>query len=189
MSNGQLLSIMGLYNYYPAIFDNFKVPKQIDKQVLINNLILELAELELLYPSADLMRTAIGYWSDSRIHEWERVADVLYNDYDPFVNIKRDERRTIHQTDGSSTSSQGTGTNNTLGWNNGGMTPRDSSQTNITGNDQGELHRTETYHLEGDSAIRDAQDIVKLEIGIRSEYDLYSYIITEFKNRFCLLVY
>ena len=188
MANGQLLSIMGLYNYYPAIFDNLKVPKQMDKQVLINNLVMELAELELLYPSAELMRTAIGYWSDSRIHEWERVAEVLYKDYDPFVNIQRDERRTIHQTDGSTSSNSGTSSDNVNAWNDG-MTPRTSSQSNISGSDTGELHRTETYHLEGDSAIRDAQDIVKLEIGIRSEYDLYSYIITEFKNRFCLLVY
>ena len=58
-----------------------------------------------------------------------------------------------------------------------------------TTSDTGTVTTTEHFHVEGDSAITDAQDVAKKEFNLRDEYNLYNYIINDFKNRFCLLVY
>ena len=39
------------------------------------------------------------------------------------------------------------------------------------------------------SKDRDAQDVAREEIKLRAEYDVYKYIINDFKQRFCLMVY
>lgn len=168
-----LLSLLMLYHYDPDLFAQLHLPAEADKDVFINNLLAETAELEVIYPDPEIMREMIGYWSASRMHTWEKIAGVLYEDYDPFVNIKRDEVRTIKTT--------GTNESAVAAWNEKDYTNRDKN----TGDSFVEEH----FHVEGDSAITDAQDVARKEIDLRTKSDLYRIIINEFKNRFCLLVY
>ena len=58
------LSILGLYRYDPTLFDNFQIPTALDKTVLIDNLLLECAELEVLYPDLDFLKFIIGRWRE-----------------------------------------------------------------------------------------------------------------------------
>lgn len=167
------LSLLGIYKYDPTIFDQIQLPAEIDKETFLANLLTETAELEVIYPDAEILKQMIGYWSARRMHSWERIADVLYEDYDPFINIKRDEVRTIE--------SSGDNTNQVSAWNRNDFTNRDHSS--------GSSIVKETFHVEGDSAITDAQDVARKEIDVRTKYDLYNYIINDFKNRFCILVY
>lgn len=185
MSTSVNMSIYGLYKYDDTIFDNFHLPIELDKNDFIYNLVLECAEMTLLYPDADMMKEAIGRWSSMRLHTWERVAQVLYEDYDPFINIKRDERREITQT--RDLQDDGTSTDKVNAWNSGEGTERGS--TTMTGTQTGDIKTVEHFHVEGDSAITDAQDVARKEIELRSKNDLYNYIINDFKNKFCLLIY
>ena len=183
MARGQLLSLVALYNWDNTLFDNLVLPTQLDKNTFINNVLLESAELELLFTDYDTMKFAIGEWSKKRLHAWERMANVLYTDYDPHINIKRDEERTITQT----RDLQNDIKSNVNAWddNSSDGTLRDTSK----GTDTGTVTTHETFHVEGDSAITDAQDVLKKEIEVRNEYEIYNYIIKEFIERFCLLVY
>lgn len=175
------LSLLGLYNWDNTIFDGLKLPSELDKEELINNLLMELAELTVLYTDSDFMKKAISSWSSMRLHTWERMAKVLYEYYDPFINIKRDEVRTILQE----RDLQGTGNTKVNAWET--ETPQDQNSSETT--DTGTIKTTETFHVEGDSAITDAQDVLKKELDVRIKYDMYKIIIEEFKNRFCLLIY
>ena len=89
------LSILGLYNAAPDIFDDFSLPTQISglKDEIIEQLLMECAEFEVIYPNPAIMKAAIGSWSSLRLHTWQRIADALYKNYDPFINFTRDERR------------------------------------------------------------------------------------------------
>ena len=178
------LSIKGLYDYEPTMFDQLELPTQIDptsadvvdataKDALITLLVAETAELEVIYPDADIMKTMIGAWSHSRLHTWQRMADVLYENYEPFVNIKRDETRTI--------TTSGSNTEQVSAW--------DSSDFTNRGKNTGTSLVTENFHVEGDSAITDAQDVLRKEIKARQDYDLLKIIKNEFIQRFCLMVY
>lgn len=242
MSRGILLDIMALYNHDQTLFSAFQVPTSITwvehgpdgdtthtetipytKQNIVDNLLLECAELEVVYPDADYMKLAIGTWSAKRLYTWQRIADVLYRKYDPFVNIKRHEWRTTLEnrnlagsetpnlTDRETRNLAGTNdstvTGNVNAFNDSSAngvqrdkvtTDQDTTDTGTVTNtrtgtvnttDTGTVTTTDDFHIEGDSAIRDAQDIMRLETQERLANDLIDIIIEDFKKRFCLMVY
>ena len=202
------ISLYGLYQVNPDLFEDLSLPQYtyevpdpddpdadptvvtedyLDKDNFIYNLLLETAELEIIYPDPDFMQKAIEMWSASRLHTWERVALVLYEKYDPFINIRRHEVRTISQD--RNLASGATNTYNQNAWNDSSTTGVQTNVNVTSGTDTGNVTTTETFDLEGDSAITDAQDVARKEIELRSSYDLQQYILQDFKKRFCLLVY
>lgn len=94
------LSVMGIYNANADLFDDLALPTQLTtlKDDIVDNICLETAELEVLYPDKDILKYAIGSWSRLRLHTWQKIADALYKDYDPYVNFTRDETRTRTET-------------------------------------------------------------------------------------------
>lgn len=68
------ISFLGLYSYDPTIFKELQVPSGIDKDLLCNNLMAETAELEVLQPDPEIIRTVLGWFSRRRLPQWERVA-------------------------------------------------------------------------------------------------------------------
>ena len=242
MSRGILLDIMALYNHDQTLFSAFQVPTSITwvehgpdgdtthtetipytKQNIVDNILLECAELEVVYPDSDYMKLAIGTWSTKRLYTWQRIADVLYRKYDPFVNMNRHEWRTTLEnrnlagsetpnlTDRETRNLTGTNdstvTGNVNAFNDSSAngvqrdkvtTDQDTTDTGTVTNthtgtvnttDTGTVTTTDDYHIEGDSAIRDAQDIMRLETQERLANDLIDIIIEDFKKRFCLMVY
>lgn len=210
MSRGTLLDIMALYNYDNTIFDAFQVPVSITwtengpdgptthtetipytKQNIVDNILLDCAELEVVYPDADYMKLAIGTWSMRRLYTWQRIADVLYRKYDPFININRHEwRETVEDRDlKGSNDSTVTGDVNAFNDTSINGVQRDKVTTDQDTTDTGKITTNDDFHIEGDSAIRDAQDIMRLETQERLANDMIDIIIEDFKKRFCLMVY
>lgn len=185
------LSLLGLYTWDNTIFDDMVLPEEIDKTDFVDNLLMETAELEILYPDSDFMKKAIRSWSNIRIHTWQRVARVLYENYDPFINIKRDEERKIIHDRNLTYTNKGDTTTNENAWDDATANGVQTQKVNVdlTNTDKGQTVTTETFHVEGDSAITDAQDVAIKEVNLRSKYDLYDYIIRDFIHRFCLMVY
>ena len=184
------ISVLGLYNWDPTLFDEMVMPEYTDKNgvhfvldrdTMIDSILIELGELETLFPDAEKMKEIIGIWSRRREPSWSRMYRVLIEDYDPFVNIRRTEHREITQDRDLKGSYKG----KVNGWNSTAAVDRDASDTTDTGT----IKTTEDYTLEGDSAITDAQDVMKKEIEVRKTYNMYDIIIEEFKRRFCLMVY
>lgn len=201
------MSLYGLYQYDPTLLDGLSLPTQIDADVLKTNLLMETAELEVIYPDAEFMKLAVTSWSDMMVHAWQKQADVLFEDYDPFINLKRDETRVIteerdlagNETRNLAGTAANTQQNNVNAWDDQSEdgvrrnTVIDNGNTSDTGTigttDTGTVTTTEEYHMTGDSAITDAQDVAIKEIRLRAEHNMYIIIINDFKQRFCLLVY
>ena len=83
------LSLMGMYEYDHTILDFFHYPDKwdtVDKDVFINRLLLDTAELEILYPDADIFKTAIKYWSAAEVQNWNKLYDTTVLDYNPIWN-------------------------------------------------------------------------------------------------------
>ena len=179
------LSILGLYSWDSSIFDDMVLPSSLDKKTLIDNILMDYAELEVLYSDSDFMKSAITAWSKARLHTWDRMSEVLYEKYDPFINIKRDETRTIIQE--RDLQGSGMGENSVSAWNETDYTNR--NKTDTENYETGTITTTEHFHVEGDSAITDAQDVARKEIDMRAEYDMYNIIKNEFKRRFLIMVY
>lgn len=180
-----VISILGLYSYDPTIFDGLVLPDELDHDVMVNNIVMNFAELEVIYPDPGFIKNAIAQWSASRIQTWERMQKVLYEEYDPFINIKRDEHRTITETRDLTASGDATG--KVSAWNETDFSNRNKTETSSS--DTGTIVTDETFHVEGDSAITDAQDVLKKEMDVRLRFNLYNIIQEEFKQRFLLMIY
>lgn len=110
------LSILGLYNYDNTVFDGLYTPPDLDKQTLIDYIMMECANLELLYPNFQLMKRLITSWAGARKHSWERLYQSTVQQYNMIHNYDRYEEwtdshnSTNNGTETTSENSQSTGT-------------------------------------------------------------------------------
>ena len=83
------LSILGLYQYDQSLFDELQLPADFtsdDRTTLINNLLMECAEFECVYPNFDFCKAAIGWWSKARLLVWEKLLASTKFVYNPIWN-------------------------------------------------------------------------------------------------------
>lgn len=101
------ISLMGLYEFDDHLFDGFNYPAEFTQEergTLIDNLMLDTAELELLYPDAHFMAIAIRAWTKKELPVWEKLLATTKLEYNPIWNKDGSITETItgkHQTDGS----------------------------------------------------------------------------------------
>ena len=200
------LSILGLYNHDNTIFENMQLPSSdhLDKDVLIHNILMDCAELEVIYTDSDFMKFAIAEWSKARLHVWQELADTMDYEYNPiwnkdvhdveYIKNTRDESRTY--SDQASNTSSGTTTNQGVAFNSSTFADREkdtssgsmSSTDNSTTRDAGYNDQSRDYVSQGNQGITSTQQLIREQREV-SEFSLYDIIITEFKTHFCLLVY
>lgn len=98
------LSIQGMYEYDNTVFDGFDSPSYTDdnnvvhtlnRDDVINNILLQCAELEVVYPSIQIMKFAIGVWSASNSRTWDKLYKSMFLEYNPIWNVDADETEKI----------------------------------------------------------------------------------------------
>ena len=208
---GATLSILGLYNYQPSIFDALTIPESVDRQTLIDCIIMEGAELEIVYPNPDLLSRLIGAWSRARLAAWNRMIAALDAEYIPIENTDRTETVTESYTrnltesgERSSNSNSSTSGNSITSikkssYNSGlDLTEEDDTDTSDTNentqsaNDSrtmgGSDDRSIERRMHGNIGVTTNQKMIKDEIDLR-ETDIYNIIANEFIDKFCIGVY
>lgn len=90
------LSLLGMYNQDETILNstNFVLPEDVDRSTLVPMLLTESAELEILYPAPEYFKVACKAWSTARCPSWEKMFEVLEEEYDPLHNYDRTETET-----------------------------------------------------------------------------------------------
>lgn len=97
MAREATLTLVGLYNYDQSLFDNMWFPDDWDeeaKQTVVYNILAEAANLEVVYPNFDIMKTLIGVWSYKESITWMKLLNAMNAEYDPIENYHRTEERT-----------------------------------------------------------------------------------------------
>lgn len=74
-----------------TLFDNMNLPAGIDKDTVVNNILLEGSDFEVVYPDPDFMRSAIGVWSNKHYHTFEKWIAAQNLSYNPIENYDRME--------------------------------------------------------------------------------------------------
>ena len=111
MAVSATLSIMALYSYDNTLFDGLQLPAGVDKDMLVDNILLDAASLEVLYPDPVFLNRAITVWSRKRLPVWTELQKTLEYEYNPIDNYDRTETVTEGiERSGSGTSSR-SGTN------------------------------------------------------------------------------
>lgn len=189
IARNDTISIYGLYLFDPTLFDNFICPPELDRDLLIDSIVMDNTELELLYPDGDFMKQMIGLWSRKEQEVWQHLVDTLNLDYNPIWNKDGtiEEDKEFHST--GSSSSSGESTNSVSAYNETGFHNHDKDVT--TGSGSGQNDGTEKYKRReyGNIGVTTTQAMMQEEIDLRKRNNIYDYIIKSFRQRFCLLVY
>ena len=175
------LSIQGIYEYDPTVFDGFDSPvytdpdgaiHTLDRNDVINNILLQCAELELIYPSAQMMKFAIGVWSASNYDAWCKLYETQLMKYNPLWNV--DANVTINRGGDSENTEKVSGYNSEE-WSN-------ANKNNTEYGEQVTERRT------GNIGVTSSQSLVLSQREV-ANFSIVEYITQSFKERFCLLVY
>ena len=96
MSTFQRLTLIGLYNHYPALFSKLTLPAAYDVDTFTDTLLLDQGEKCVAYPEPQFMEYAIGVWSRKWAAALERIALALNSEYNPIHNYDRYEEWRDH---------------------------------------------------------------------------------------------
>lgn len=191
------LSIQGIYEYDPSVFDGLESPTYTDengtlhtlnREDVINNILLQCAELEVVYPSPKMMKFAIGVWSASNIDAWNKLYKTQKINYNPIWNVDANETENETINRDISRTQDGTNTEEVAGynsedWANASKNTLDNDETVSDDNT-----RINTKRRTGNIGVTATQDLIKKEREI-GEFSIIEFITQSFKERFCLLVY
>ena len=83
---GAILDLLGMYQYDNTVLDLMQIPEALDRPTLIDNLLMESAEMELLYSNIGFLKQAIGTWSAKNLHVWEELYATTQYEYNPIWN-------------------------------------------------------------------------------------------------------
>ena len=207
------LSIQGIYEYDDTVFDGFDSPTYTDdnnvihtlnRDDVINNILLQCAELEVIYPSPSMMKFAIGVWSASNQRSWDKLYKSMYLEYNPMWNVDANETETetnerdisrLHSGSNNETVNL-TNTESVQGFNSNVWS---ESKKNVnSGTDNVAISNNETVDDDneriltkrrtGNIGVTASQDLIKKEREI-ADFSIIEYITQSFKERFCILVY
>lgn len=234
LSRKATLSVFGLYQWDNDLFENMVIPSALSIDTLVDNLLAELAELEVLYPDPVLMKSLIGAWSNKMISVWNELYETTQYEYNPIENYNRLESGSSEGN--KSTSNSGTDSSSESVINGGTDTDTHTTTVNSakreagydstpSGNDDGLVdtekrsntgtsavttaygqtvsrtaslvhgHKIDsdeeneyTNHAHGNIGVTTTQKLIREQREI-SEFNVYSKIIDDFKNRFCIIVW
>lgn len=82
------LSLLGIYNYDDSVLDDLALPPELEdsRETIVNNLLLESAELEILFPEPNTLKSAIKFWSRKCLPVWQELYDTTQYEYNPIWN-------------------------------------------------------------------------------------------------------
>ena len=123
-----MVTPLSLYMLDETVFDGLTLPTmpenptdypdlfvqgfELDREVLVNNILMETGEMECLYPDPDFFKFAVTQWSKKELHVWQELYNTLFYKYNPLWNkdgtIKETARDLTSRETGGSRSRSGT---------------------------------------------------------------------------------
>lgn len=76
-----LISILTVWKTDNTIFDDFVVPEGVDKDLVVDSIMLELSELSLIYSDPDTVKYMLGRWSRKQLPVWEKLYKTTQLEY------------------------------------------------------------------------------------------------------------
>lgn len=92
-----MMSVVALYNYDNTLFDVIQLPAGVEKNVLVDSIIMEAGELPVVYPDAGLFKRLLGRWSVRKKPQWTRFKAACDVEYDMLSNYDRMETETVEK--------------------------------------------------------------------------------------------
>lgn len=171
------LTIAGLFNYRPDIFDELLLPAGVERETMIFQILEECAALETRFPDADYMKLSIKHWSIAMQEAWKRRLAAMLEKYDPLHNYDRTEEVAEGIT------SDGTSTGARTAFN------EDSFKNTDRVSETGSSDRKLTSRTFGNIGVTTSQQMLIAELDLTDKLNFYRSIVEDFKAQYCVAVY
>lgn len=210
------MTLIGLYNYDPTIFDLMNLPAGVDADQVRDNILLQSSDFEVLYPDTDFLKVAVKRWADKWYFTFDKWVKALAIDYDPLNNYDRYEE---YEDTGKETRAD-SGSSNTSTTTSGSTTSGGTTQHDISAYDSATMREdtkdtssasgtdsstgsttasdssngtTDTSlkhkaHLYGNIGVTTSQQMLEAELQV-ARFNLVDQITDCFLNEFCIRVY
>lgn len=177
------LSALGLYRWNHNLFSRMVLPEGLEKDEVVHAILEETAELEILYSDPDYLEESIGHWSAARLQSWEKMQAAITAEYNPIWNKDGTIRETYNY---GAISTSGNSTDKVAGFNSDTTHNREQAESAA----RQEAHTDTTERIEqGNIGVTKSQEMVNDEMMLRIRWNMISVIVSDFKNKFCLMVY
>lgn len=187
------ISLMSMYMYDNSLFDSCQWPDGAVKDVIISEILATTAELEVIYPDADVMKYMLQIYTQSRLNAWQRTYDALVAQYNPIWNkdgtIEETTRTDNTGRSSSSTNAQSDGYVTAYNDDAPKQSTRDTAVNTGSFNSSAEGNQTMTRREYGNIGVTKSSELVRDEVILRASYDITHIIAADIKRRFCLMVY
>lgn len=90
---GILIGVITIYKENEHLFDDLVLPEGLDKELVIDTILMELGELSIIYSNPKMLQSLIGIWSKRRNFVWTEMYKTLLYKYNPIENYRRTEER------------------------------------------------------------------------------------------------
>lgn len=194
------LTLIGLYNYDPTLFDNLALPAGIDVDVVRNNILMRSGDFEVLYGDPNFIKTMIGMWSKKWNLTFKKWNEAINSIYDPISNYDRKEEWTTDTTGSDANKTTGTNTSSSnandkvSAFNSNTMVPdksTDIGSSSTTGTDSAGTHADKEVRkgrAYGNIGVTTSQQMIESSLQLY-RWNLYEQIADIFISEFCIPVY
>jgi len=184
------LTTIAIYDYLKLqgrdLFAGLNLPDGIDKDVVINNILLQGGSFETLYPDADFLAQAITIWANASHAKWERMQNawVQAAEFNPLENYDRTE----DGTDATTVKANIISENKVSAYDSPDYS---ESGKQITTQDPNE-NETQTkhdLHIHGNIGVTSLAQLLAGYDEAVINWDLVAVITHDFIKTFCIMVY
>lgn len=195
------LTTIGLYNYYPSLFDELTFPEGIDRETAIDSILARAGEFEVLYSDPEFFKFLIGVWSKKHAWTFARYVQLYETEYNPLDNYDRHEE----YEDNRENTNVARGNTNTTGsrYDERKVSAFDSSvyepnnkdeetsntNSNTSGVSNGKEKLKHEAYIHGNIGVTSAMELFEAQSALLNKHTMYDEIAGLFIDEFCILVY
>ena len=191
------MTLYGMYQYDPTLFDGVVLPEGMDKTLMVNQIIRQSGDLFPYYQVPPQVKSAITEWFTRRKDNFAKLWQGFTAEYNPIENYDRqeDSTETPNITHTLSNSGQDASTNeaDVQGYNGTDYVPnsrtKSSGTSSTNGTDTESGTRTYTSRIHGNIGVTTSAQMLEGELALRKSMDIYAIIAAEFETDNLIQVY
>ena len=203
MSSAKITTI-GFHNWMQShnddLFSKMNLPVGIDKDTLIDNILLRAGEFEVVYSNPFFFQNAIGAWSDKHNRTFEKWVNALSLEYNPIENYDRMEEWEDESNGNSTGETKGATSLNSINENrvsafDSDLYQPDSYNSNTSnGNDESNTKTNSINNskhvgrVHGNIGVTTTQQMLESELSLAA-WNVYEHITDLFIEEFCIAIY
>lgn len=186
------ITLIGLSKYYSQIgkslWDGFTLPSGIDRDVLVDSIILRGGEFEVLYADPEFYKQAINAFFRKHNRTFTKWYEALQIEYNPLENYDRLEEWNDKATGKSNDKSSGSVTNKVSAYNTSNLQTVSKDDTTASSDTSMENENIRKGRAHGNIGVTTSQQMLQSELDINA-WNVYEHIADLFCDELTIMVY